>query len=453
MRTLTQGRPNAPVGHRHEVLGTVVRPLPRSGSGRLGRLDGDCQSPVGQRDSHLRGVDMHHACGRSVFETTLGHGIHLRTVVARSDHTVLVGGYVETVGICADQRLVGEAWAAGMARCAAGPVIGGVDLILPPGSPRVRRPGHGQQHARVRQKIPTGRVDRLVVDREEPPVRRRVEVAPRIADARPETRRRCGGLLGREAVELIEGNRPRDRASAGGVHAKSSVDHLDRVSAADAQPLVRWFQGVLRVLVHPAAGVDLVIVGEAANAEEPRQLARHDRRRMGECRLRSRTQAGSVKPGRPLAKHRPRGQAGGSARNPRNGEIEQRPKYDPLNRLQATIRRDSRRRGARRTREHHSSRRYQHSETPHREPSIVNRRTDKQHRHPAPLTAAARRGPHSSVAPSPSLSPDKGPLHPEASLVLPQPDRKRGARLDHTAKRSSRCLPICRGGVLVGACS
>src|SRR5690242_10599294 len=141
------------VQRAQEVFGAAAGALEGAARRRGSGLDGVPDAAGIRRGDVLADVDRGDgvgdvSAGRRVHQRGLRHGVELRAVEAVLEEGELVGGDVEAIGVGADERLVAEAGAAGMAgHCAV--AVGGVNAENVERASRVSGLADADEHARV----------------------------------------------------------------------------------------------------------------------------------------------------------------------------------------------------------------------------------------------------------------------------------------------------------------
>ena len=265
-----------------EILRVVRVGRTGRGTGRLDRGDGrrdalyrgERKAEVARREVHKRQDGPVH-CGLG--QPALRHRIELSAVERCSERVdrVLVGAEVEAGGVGTDHRLVAEAGAVGVTGRAVRPVVEGIDAEQPPTLGRVTGLRDGHQRGRLRRKRPTVSIPADFQHREVEALGLGVEVAPRVAQERPEDHWiRLPVDHGRKVEKGVEGGRgDLGRQGPGGVHLQCHVDGLDDVSVADTQALVGRFQALLVTVARRS----LVQMVEAVGADQGGAAAAQDR--------------------------------------------------------------------------------------------------------------------------------------------------------------------------------
>ena len=143
---------------------------------------------------------------RSLNEPSLRDGVDLRAVEAIGKPE-LIGADEEAVGIGADERLITETWAVGMAGSAVAAIVGGIDGERSPGARRVRGLADRDQCMGGGLKGTTCGINTDVEHCQEPVLRGRIEVALGIRCKVSENGRSAANDLWRKSKELVEGRR------------------------------------------------------------------------------------------------------------------------------------------------------------------------------------------------------------------------------------------------------
>src|SRR5579871_6494176 len=186
------------------------------------RVDGGLHGG-GNRPADAQVIEMHKVDGLSAIDQIiLGNGVNLSAVKLRSQDGELIGADVEVGAVDAQEWLIAQAGAAGMAGRAIGAVIGGVQVEDRPGRGWITRRVDGNVGASCRVGI---------VDEEndgKPGMGCRVKVAAWVA-----------GKLGQPLVkEDVDVERTGNDFAIGAVDREGGIHRLDDKPVAFAQPLI-----------------------------------------------------------------------------------------------------------------------------------------------------------------------------------------------------------------------